>query len=819
MEPDSISALPMYDCFLPYESSDAIWWSIREGGALQNDSPKDLDRFSSCHSVWTAGPRLSLTQSCGYPLVRDYARFLQVVGVPVYAAPGCEGCTYRSAIIASSAGAADLGALLREGRELCMAGNSLGSFSGWLMGLSAVAEAVSAARSQEATGLATLKRVVLTGSHIGTLRAVQAGRADFGAVDCVSLALAAQHSPELLEGLKVIGWSQPAPALPFVTSAGASVERCERLRAGLSYMISSTEPKVVRARQQHLLVGVELGGGALQTYQVAVELHKRLVLGVPETAAVFCAPEMQPGGPPLRRSFTLPHTPHTLPRSEGAEAEGGQWERGQEGQEGGVRVQRLSRLEDRCWPEADFSSLNATKRFVAQFLLQTVLDACNDSDSPSDRPEGGAGAGPGLAGGEQVERLTAGLLVGTLRAVVGRQLWPVMPCGGKPKLILCTMRGALLLLLGAARGAGAKDPLAGAACWAAIATAASQALDAEGEGSHSHSDSNSSSNSEVGSAGVGAGVGAGGDPYFAGFMGAASDALWEYFPQQQQRRGQAECKDGQAEGIGTERDTEIDTEITGTEERGETVGAEEDGDGERADLLARLWAADLALSQQLLRVARPLGIHCYISAPRHNDRHDWANLVIADSAEGLVGWRDSMGHTAVRERVAPYTYEHIRLHRGQLSGGLLGPSLTLQRTVFLQPSSQPSTLTHGQESLRGAGAAPATLEAALRVGGGAEERELLERLSKPKQAQVTPSASGCPFASAGAGGCPFAPASAPASATASASASAPVVGFERHVVHWQDPQSDSPTAVPGGGGLTILEFKQMMTQGIPGFTI
>eukprot|EP00601_Ochromonadales_sp_CCMP2298_P001017 CAMPEP_0173181088 /NCGR_PEP_ID=MMETSP1141-20130122/7087_1 /TAXON_ID=483371 /ORGANISM="non described non described, Strain CCMP2298" /LENGTH=494 /DNA_ID=CAMNT_0014104031 /DNA_START=75 /DNA_END=1558 /DNA_ORIENTATION=- len=494
MEPDSISALPMYDCFLPYESSDAIWWSIREGGALQNDSPKDLDRFSSCHSVWTAGPRLSLTQSCGYPLVRDYARFLQVVGVPVYAAPGCEGCTYRSAIIASSAGAADLGALLREGRELCMAGNSLGSFSGWLMGLSAVAEAVSAARSQEATGLATLKRVVLTGSHIGTLRAVQAGRADFGAVDCVSLALAAQHSPELLEGLKVIGWSQPAPALPFVTSAGASVERCERLRAGLSYMISSTEPKVVRARQQHLLVGVELGGGALQTYQVAVELHKRLVLGVPETAAVFCAPEMQPGGPPLAAASPCPthHIPYLGRKALRQREDSGSG--GKEGPGGGGTGAAAEQTGGPVLAEADFSSLNATKRFVAQFLLQTVLDACNDSDSPSDRPEGGAGAGPGLAGGEQVERLTAGLLVGTLRAVVGRQLWPVMPCGGKPKLILCTMRGALLLLLGAARGAGAKDPLAGAACWAAIATAASQALDAEGEGSHSHSDSNSSSN-------------------------------------------------------------------------------------------------------------------------------------------------------------------------------------------------------------------------------------------------------------------------------------------------------------------------------------
>ena len=56
----SVASLPMYDCFVPYESSTEIWNAIKGD---ESGYPESLDLFSSCYTVWTSGPSLIFTQA------------------------------------------------------------------------------------------------------------------------------------------------------------------------------------------------------------------------------------------------------------------------------------------------------------------------------------------------------------------------------------------------------------------------------------------------------------------------------------------------------------------------------------------------------------------------------------------------------------------------------------------------------------------------------------------------------------------------------------------------------------------------------------
>lgn len=55
-----------------------------------------------------------------------------------------------------------------------------------------------------------------------SLAQVQSGAADFAAIDCVTLALIRKHDPQRFQGLRVLGWTEKCPALPYVTPADAT---------------------------------------------------------------------------------------------------------------------------------------------------------------------------------------------------------------------------------------------------------------------------------------------------------------------------------------------------------------------------------------------------------------------------------------------------------------------------------------------------------------------------------------------------------------------------------------------------------------------
>ena len=218
-----LASLPMYDLEALRPVTDA-WWSalassFREAGIPE--VPAALVRGPALHDHWT-DPRLLLSQTCGYPLLHGLKGAVTLVATPVYKAPGCEGPNYRSLI------------LVREGETASSLADMAGRICGYnardsQSGYNALRHMV----APLAQGRPFFGGTLESGGHPASLEALQSGRVDLVAVDCVTYALAARHSPGAVAGLRILTVSDPAPALPFVTRAGEEAGVVEHLRAAL----------------------------------------------------------------------------------------------------------------------------------------------------------------------------------------------------------------------------------------------------------------------------------------------------------------------------------------------------------------------------------------------------------------------------------------------------------------------------------------------------------------------------------------------------------------------------------------------------------
>jgi ABC-type phosphate/phosphonate transport system substrate-binding protein len=159
------------------------------------------------HDIWT-DPDLLLAQTCGYPLVTSLAGRVALVATPRYAAFGCAGAYYRSAVVVrgndTAAGLADL-----RGRRCAV--NDAASNSGMNMFRAAIAT-VAAGDSR------FFNEVVMTGGHVASVQAVVAGQADAAAIDCVTWAQLQRLRPAATRRLRVLAWTAASPGLPLITS-------------------------------------------------------------------------------------------------------------------------------------------------------------------------------------------------------------------------------------------------------------------------------------------------------------------------------------------------------------------------------------------------------------------------------------------------------------------------------------------------------------------------------------------------------------------------------------------------------------------------
>ncbi|PFW69798.1 phosphate ABC transporter substrate-binding protein, partial [Bacillus sp. AFS075960] len=68
------------------------------------------------------------------------------------------------------------------------------------------------------------------GSHLNVLRALGAGEADCAAIDCVTFAYVRDALPALLNDVRVIDMTAPAPGLPFIASRALGDAQADALR-------------------------------------------------------------------------------------------------------------------------------------------------------------------------------------------------------------------------------------------------------------------------------------------------------------------------------------------------------------------------------------------------------------------------------------------------------------------------------------------------------------------------------------------------------------------------------------------------------------
>ena len=225
-----IAALPMYDLPGLRSAHDALWTTIAEHliAAGIDGVPKSLDRSLGHYDSWRH-PELLLAQACEYPLATELADSVRLVATPIYKAPGCQGATYRSAIVVRKS---DEAASLRDMRDTRCVVNETSSNSGMNLLRGSIAPL--------AGGRRFFRSVKQSGSHRDSLAMIVRGEADVAAIDCVTFALLQRHDPALTDGVRILDWTASSPSLPYITAGSADDRVVEALRNALNAAVANS---------------------------------------------------------------------------------------------------------------------------------------------------------------------------------------------------------------------------------------------------------------------------------------------------------------------------------------------------------------------------------------------------------------------------------------------------------------------------------------------------------------------------------------------------------------------------------------------------
>ena len=198
-----IASLPMYDRPETAGANDRLWTAV--AGALRDhgiDAPATLDRRTGLWEAWLS-PDLLLSQSCSFPYRTRLHGKVGLVATPVLDLPDAPPGHYYSVLVARRA---DPRRTFAEFAGATLAINDPASQSGW-----------AAPHAQAAAEGVAFGRVVETGAHRASARAVADGRADIAALDALSWRIMRAWDDGAAD-LKVVDRTDPTPALPFITA-------------------------------------------------------------------------------------------------------------------------------------------------------------------------------------------------------------------------------------------------------------------------------------------------------------------------------------------------------------------------------------------------------------------------------------------------------------------------------------------------------------------------------------------------------------------------------------------------------------------------
>jgi len=150
-------------------------------------------------------PQMLIGHTCGYPLMRFLQDDAVPICVPLFDVSGCNGKFYSSQIIVPVN--SDIQALADcRGKIAAINGRDSNS------GMNVLRHAISGLSN----GKSFFTEVIESGSHYQSLLAVAENQAQVATIDCVSFALIKDQWPDLIDQVRVIGYTEATCGLPFV---------------------------------------------------------------------------------------------------------------------------------------------------------------------------------------------------------------------------------------------------------------------------------------------------------------------------------------------------------------------------------------------------------------------------------------------------------------------------------------------------------------------------------------------------------------------------------------------------------------------------
>ncbi len=241
----AVASMPMYDMPEVRSALDALWEGLVRHLKRQglNDIPGRIQHGQNTADLWN-DPDLWFSQCCGYDIVRRYADKLRPLATPHYGAPGCQGADYASNIVvAEDCRANDV---LDMFGTTCVV-NGFESHSG-----ANALRALVAPKNRDGRFFSAAK---VSGSHIESLKMIRRGAADVAAVDCITYALLKSYRPSALDGIRKLGRTYRAPAIPYITRRDGDDDRVDRLQTAL--FNAFVDPHLITTRQALYLKNIE----------------------------------------------------------------------------------------------------------------------------------------------------------------------------------------------------------------------------------------------------------------------------------------------------------------------------------------------------------------------------------------------------------------------------------------------------------------------------------------------------------------------------------------------------------------------------------
>ena len=208
----SLSGRPLIPCGM-YASSETLktaWTSLLQDlpARLEGETSDDVVRaevtFDTDDGAYES-PDLLIGHTCGYPYIMKWRETHVAVATPTFDLPGCRGHEYSSWFVCRADDERDE---LHRFAGANAALNHTDSNSGMNVFRDAIKDI--------AGGKPFFDNVLVSGSHLDSMRMVIRGEADIAAIDSVTYHHALSAESSLAQGLRIFGQSRLTPGLPFI---------------------------------------------------------------------------------------------------------------------------------------------------------------------------------------------------------------------------------------------------------------------------------------------------------------------------------------------------------------------------------------------------------------------------------------------------------------------------------------------------------------------------------------------------------------------------------------------------------------------------